>query len=97
MEIKTKSEGAKLTIAVSGRVDTVTAPELEAALKFGEATCVVLDLENVPYMSSAGLRLLLSAHKTMIGKGGEFQIANVQPTVREVLDITGFSDILNLV
>ena len=97
MEIKTKSEGAKLTIAVSGRVDTVTAPELEAALKFGEATCVVLDLENVPYMSSAGLRLLLSAHKTMIGKGGEFQIANVQPTVREILDITGFSDILNLV
>ncbi|MBQ7190704.1 MAG: STAS domain-containing protein [Kiritimatiellae bacterium] len=97
MEIKTKSEGARLTIAVSGRVDTVTAPELEAALKFGEATCVVLDLENVPYMSSAGLRLLLSAHKTMIGKGGEFQIANVQPTVREVLDITGFSDILNLV
>ncbi len=97
MEIKTKSEGSRLTIAVSGRVDTVTAPELEAALKFGEATCVVLDLENVPYMSSAGLRLLLSAHKTMIGKGGEFQIANVQPTVREVLDITGFSDILNLV
>ena len=97
MEIKTKSEGAKLTIAVSGRVDTVTAPELEAGLKFGDATCVVFDLENVPYMSSAGLRLLLTAHKTMLGKGGEFQIANVQPSVREVLDITGFSDILNLI
>ena len=48
-------------------------------------------------MSSAGLRLLLAAHKTMAGKGGELQIANVQPDVREVLDITGFSDILNLV
>ena len=97
MEIKTKSEGDRLTIAVSGRVDTVTAPELEAGLKFGDAKCVVLDLANVPYMSSSGLRLLLTAHKAMLGKGGELQIANVQPTVREVLDITGFSDILNLV
>ena len=97
MEIKTEEEGNKLTIAVSGRVDTVTAPELEAALEFGDATCVVIDLADVPYMSSAGLRLLLSAHKTMLGKGGELQIANVQESVREVLDITGFSDILNLV
>ena len=86
-----------MTIAVNGRVDTVTAPELEAGLKFGDATCVVLDLANVPYMSSAGLRLLLTAHKTMLAKGGELQIANVQESVREVLDITGFSDILTLV
>ncbi|MBQ6142226.1 MAG: STAS domain-containing protein [Kiritimatiellae bacterium] len=97
MEIKTTTDGTRLTIAVSGRIDTVTAPEVEAALKFGDATCVVIDLANVPYMSSAGLRLLLAAHKTMAGKGGELQIANVQPDVREVLDITGFSDILNLV
>jgi len=97
MEIKSTTEGTRLTIAVSGRVDTVTAPELEAALKFGDATCVVIDLANVPYMSSAGLRLLLSAHKMMLGKGGELQIANVQESVREVLDITGFSDILTLV
>ena len=97
MEIKTTTEGTRLTIAVSGRVDTVTAPELEAGLKFGDATCVVIDLANVPYMSSAGLRLLLAAHKKMLAKGGELQIANVQDVVREVLDITGFSDILNLV
>ena len=97
MEIKTKAEGNKLTIAVSGRVDTVTAPELEAGLKFGDAKNVVIDLKDVPYMSSAGLRLLLTVHKTMLAKGGELQIANVQPSVREVLDITGFSDILNLV
>lgn len=97
MEIKTEEEGNKLTIAVSGRVDTVTAPELEAALKFGDATCVVIDLADVPYMSSAGLRLLLVAHKTMSAKGGELRIANVQEDVREVLDITGFSGILNLV
>jgi len=97
MEIKTKAEENKLTIAVSGRVDTVTAPELAAGLKFGDAKNVVIDLTDVPYMSSAGLRLLLAAHKTMLAKDGELQIANVQPSVREVLDITGFSDILNLV
>lgn len=97
MEIKTHADGTTLTIAVSGRVDTVTAPELEAGLKFGDATRVVLDLAGVPYMSSAGLRLLLSAHKTMLAKGGELQIARVPPAVREVLDLTGFSGILNLV
>lgn len=85
-----------MTIAVCGRVDTVTAPELEAGLRFGDATSVVIDLGNVPYMSSAGLRLLLAAHKTMLAKGGVLKIANVQPSVKEVLDITGFSDILNL-
>ena len=97
METKTISEGDKLTIAVSGRVDTVTAPELEAGLRFGDSKSVVMDLEKVPYMSSAGLRILLSAHKTMLGRGGELMIANVQSSVREVLDITGFSGILNLV
>ncbi len=96
MEIKTKSEGSTLTISVSGRVDTVTAPELEAGLKFGDAKCVVLDLAEVPYMSSAGLRLLLTSHKTMLAKGGEFKIVNVQPSVSEVLSITGFADILNI-
>ena len=97
MEIKSTTEGTRLTISVSGRVDTVTAPELAAALKFGDATCVVIDLANVPYMSSAGLRLLLVAQKTMLAKGGEFLIANVQPAVKEVLVITGFSNILHLV
>ena len=96
MEIKTKLEGSTLTIAVSGRVDTVTAPELEAGLKFGDAKCVVLDIAEVPYMSSAGLRLLLTSHKAMLAKGGEFKIVNVQPSVSEVLSITGFADILNI-
>ena len=96
MEIKTKSEGSTLTISVSGRVDTVTAPELEAGLKFGDAKCVVLDIAEVPYMSSAGLRLLLTSHKAMLAKGGEFKVVNVQPSVSEVLSITGFADILNI-
>ena len=97
MEIKTSEKGGKLTISVSGRIDTVTAPQFEAGLKFGDATQVVIDLANVSYMSSAGLRLLLSSHKAMLAKGGELKIANVQDAVREVLDITGFSGILNLV
>ena len=97
METKTISEGDKLIIAVSGRVDTVTAPELEANLKFGDAKLVVLDLKEVPYMSSAGLRLLLTSHKAMAAKGGRFEIANVQSAVREILEITGFSDIFNIV
>lgn len=97
MEIKTKVDGTTMTIAVTGRVDTVTAPELEAGLKFDDATKVVLDLQNVPYMSSAGLRLLLTAHKTMMSSGGELALANVQPSVKEVLDITGFSNILNII
>lgn len=86
-----------MTVAVNGRVDTVTALELEAGLKLDGANLVVLDLAGVPYMSSAGLRLLLTAHKAMLAKGGELQIANLQPAVREVLDITGFSGILNLI
>ena len=96
MEIKTATDGDKLTISVSGRIDTMTAPAFEAGLKFDGATHVVLDLADVPYMSSAGLRLLLSAHKTMLAKGGDLTIVNVQDVVREVLDITGFTGILNL-
>ena len=97
MEIKTTTEGDKLTIAVSGRIDTVTAPEFGASLKLYGVKCAVIDLANVPYMSSAGLRILLTAHKEMLANGGELQIANVQSAVMEVLDITGFSDIFNLV
>ena len=97
METMTTTEGDKLTIAVSGRVDTVTAPEFGAALKFGDAKHVVIDLADVPYMSSAGLRILLTAHKTMTGNGGELKLANVQSSVKEVFDITGFSEIFSLV
>ena len=95
MEIKTRTEGDKLIFAVSGRVDTVTAPELEAGLKFADATCVVLDLADVPYMSSAGLRVLLSAQKRM-NKQGSMKLLHVNDTVKEVFDITGFADFLTI-
>ena len=87
MEIKTTTESERLTISVSGRVDTVTAPEREANLRFGDVKCAVIDLTNVPYMSSAGLRLLLTAHKTMMAKGGELQIDDKSKTAKLTISV----------
>lgn len=94
MQIDKIQEGAKLTVTPVGRVDTVTAPELEAALVLDGVEELVIDLAKVDYMSSAGLRVLLSNHKKMAKKS--MVVINVCPAVKEVLDITGFSDILNI-
>ena len=91
MEIQKTQEGAKLTLKPVGRVDTLTAPELEAAVVVDGIEEFVFDLEAVDYISSAGLRVLLSAQKKMVGKS--MKIVHVRPAVREVFDITGFSDI----
>ena len=96
MDIAKKTEGGRTVISVTGRVDTTTAPELDAGLKLEGTETLTLDLSGVPYMSSAGLRCLLAAQKTMMAGGGSMTIVGVQPAVREVLDITGFSGILTL-
>ncbi|MGN0888708.1 MAG: STAS domain-containing protein [Kiritimatiellia bacterium] len=96
MVIAKKTEGDRMIIAVTGRVDTTTAPELDAGLKLAGNETLTLDLSGVPYMSSAGLRCLLTAQKTMMAGGGSMTIVGVQAAVREVLDITGFSSILTL-
>ncbi len=96
MEITRKFEDGKTIIAVVGRVDTTTAPDFEAGLKLDGNEILTLDLSGVPYMSSAGLRCLLSAQKTMMAGGGAMTIVGLQPAVREVLDITGFSGILTI-
>ena len=96
MVIAKKTEGDRMIIAVTGRVDTTTAPELDAGLKLAGNKTLTLDLSGVPYMSSAGLRCLLTAQKTMMAGGGSITIVGVQAAVREVLDITGFSSILTL-
>lgn len=96
MEIAKRTEGDRTIIAVTGRVDTTTAPELDAGLKLAGNETLTLDLSGVPYMSSAGLRCLLTAQKTMMAGGGSMTIVGVQPAVREVLDITGFSGILTI-
>ena len=97
MQISTKKENGKLTIFVSGRLDTVSAPELEQAIKsnIDDAQELVLDLSEMSYTSSAGLRVLLVAHKLMSQKGG-MTVTGVNESVMEVLEITGFSDILDI-
>ena len=98
MDIVKKTEGGKLTIVVTGRVDTTTSPQLAAELEnLSGVEKLELDMSGVPYMSSAGLRCLLVAQKAMMKSGGEMVISGVVPAVREVFDITGFSDLFTLV
>ncbi len=97
MTINKIQNGPALTVAVEGRLDTTTAPALEAELKaaYPELTDLTLDFAGLEYISSAGLRVLLSAQKTM-SKQGAMKIVNVCPDIMEVFDITGFSDILTI-
>ncbi len=97
MTINKNVNGTELTLAVEGRLDTVTSPELESVLKNSLAgmTKVVFDFAALEYVSSAGLRVLLSAQKIM-NKQGEMVIRNVGETVMEVFEVTGFSDILTI-
>ena len=97
MKINKKQEGSKLVIALEGRLDTTTAPDLEKELKtsLDGVTDLTLDLTNLDYISSAGLRVLLSAHKTMM-KQGQMKVTNASDIVKEVFDVTGFSDILTI-
>ena len=98
MIVSKKQEGSNLTVALEGRIDTLTAPQLETELAplLEGVSALVIDLAQVAYISSAGLRVLLSTHKKMRSAGGALTIANAVPAVREVFDITGFSDILTL-
>ena len=97
MTITKNQNGSDLTVQVEGRLDTMTAPQLEAELNkaLPGAETLVLDLCKLDYISSAGLRVLLSAHKIMMNKGG-MTVTNVNEIVQEVLDVTGFSDILTI-
>ena len=87
----------ELTVALTGRLDTTTAPELEKELKasLDGVTMLVIDMTALDYISSAGLRVLLSAHKTMAKKGG-MKVVNANEMVKEVFDVTGFADILTV-
>ena len=97
MTINKNLNGTELTIAPEGRLDTTTAPELEQALKDGMdgANTLTLDFGKLDYISSAGLRVLLSAHKAMSKKGG-MKVIHVNDMVSEVFDVTGFADILTI-
>ncbi|MBQ1365354.1 MAG: STAS domain-containing protein [Clostridia bacterium] len=97
MTINKTQNGKDLTLALEGRLDTMTAPSLEAELNedLKEAETLTLDFSKLEYISSAGLRVLLSAHKVMSAKGG-MKVTNVNEIVREVFEVTGFADILTI-
>ena len=95
MEILKKQNGSTLDIALTGRLDTNTAPQLEAELQLEGITELSFDFAALEYVSSAGLRTLLSCHKTM-KKQGKMKLRNVCKSVMEVFEITGFTDILTI-
>lgn len=98
MNIQKKQNGTELIIALSGRLDTNTAPLLErelAELTHGTIQSLIFDFSTVEYISSAGLRILLFAQKTMT-KLGSMKVINANSQIMEVFDITGFSDFLTI-
>ncbi len=97
MTIEKSMEDKQLTLTLTGRLDTTTAPQLEAELKrsIGGVESLVLNFADLEYLSSAGLRVLLAAQKVM-NKQGKMVIRNVNETISEVFEITGFSDILTI-
>lgn len=94
MTINTAKEGTALTVALEGRLDTTTAPELEAALNeaLDGVEALTIDLEQLEYISSAGLRVLLMAVK----KTGKVTVVNASEAVREIFETTGFSQMMTL-
>ena len=97
LNINKKTEDKTMTIALEGRLDTTTAPQLEAELKsdLPNVTSLVMDFEKLEYISSAGLRVLLSAQKIM-NKQGMMKLIHVNDVINEIFEVTGFSDILNI-
>jgi|GEM_PF-154315 len=97
MEVKKIHEGEKLTVEISGRLDAVTAMELSQTLPkdLEGVKFLTFDFANLQYIASAGLRLLLKLQK-QIGDKGNLTVKNLQQPVREVLDMSGFSNVLNI-
>ena len=97
MKIEKYRQGAELTVMLEGRLDTASAPDLDAVVKnelLGVDT-FILDLKNLQYTSSAGLRVILVAQKTM-NKQGKMILKNVAEAVMEVFEMTGLSDLLTI-
>ena len=98
MKTNIEVNGASMTIVIEGRLDTLTAPELQEELKaykLGEISEIVLDLGKTEYISSAGLRALLQAYRSM-KVGGEMRIINANEITRKVFEVTGFESIFNI-
>jgi anti-anti-sigma factor len=98
MTIKKTTMGDNIILAVDGRVDATTSAELQHELTsvFQDNNKVIIDCEKLEYISSAGLRVLLMGHKMAVSKSGYLKLINVSEVVMEVLEMTGFSDILTI-
>ena len=97
LNVNQKSNGSELTINLAGRLDTTTAPQLDDVVKqsLDGVTELIFDTEGLEYVSSAGLRVLLSAQKIM-NKQGEMKLIHVNEAIMEIFEVTGFSDILTI-
>ena len=97
LNIKKTREDSKLCIALEGRLDTITAPELETSMKedLADLTDLIIDLSDLEYISSAGLRVLLAAQKAMM-KQGTMVVTHPNDVISEIFEVTGFSDILTI-
>ncbi len=97
LNIEKNIQGTELTVGLDGRLDTTTAPVLESELKsvLSGIESLVFDMAKLQYISSAGLRVLLSAQKIM-NKQGSMVVRNASDDVKEIFDVTGFSDILTI-
>lgn len=97
MNINKIQNGSELTIELEGRLDTVSAPSLEAELKkdINGVQTLIFDFAKLEYLSSAGLRVLLASQKVM-NRQGEMKIRNVNSTISDIFEITGFSEILTV-
>jgi anti-sigma B factor antagonist len=97
MNIEKNCKENVITLNVRGRLDTTTAPALEAAVSENVGACeqLILDFDGLEYISSAGLRVILKAQKAMSAKGG-MKLLHVNETIMEIFEITGFSDILTI-
>ena len=97
MTIEKKANGNELTLALTGRLDTITAPQLEAEVKenIDGVERLVFDFAALDYLSSAGLRVLLTAQKIM-NKQGSMVVRNINETIAEIFEVTGFCDILTI-
>ena len=98
MEVKFNKQDSSLTVTISGNIDTVTAPELDSKLQenISDVKNLVLDFAAVDYISSAGLRVILMANQQMEDVDGNLTIKNVNEGGRDVFEMTGFADILEI-
>ena len=97
MQIEKRLDDGVLTLKVLGRLDTNTSPDLEAELAFDGVREVVFDFSALEYISSAGLRILMTAQKAMMACGGKMSVASPNDTVKGIFDITGMSSIFTIV